>query len=39
MIAQFKQDFDNKNFSLRKQDKGDQIDTLWKKNFSLILLI
>ena len=28
MIAQFKQDFLNKNFSIQDQGRGDQIDTL-----------
>ena len=31
MIAQFKQDFYNKKFSLQDQDKDDQIDTLQNK--------
>ena len=28
MIAQFKQDFNNKNFTLQDQGKDDEIDTL-----------
>ena len=31
MIAQFKQDFYNKIYSLQSQDKADQIDTLQNK--------
>ena len=31
MIAQFKQDLSNKNFSLQDQSKGDENDTLQKR--------
>ena len=39
MIAQFKEDLYNKNFSLEDQSKGDQIDTLQNRiNFWLNVL-
>jgi len=38
MIAQFKQDLYNKNFTLHDQGKNDQIDTLEKTFWEMIFV-